>query len=172
MLISAELAVISVRRSIAELIADQLQLFADHFHQALCAAQDVQQFSDLLQQLFIFVEQFFMLKAVSFCRRRSRIAWLAVQSGSTDHHARRIQVPATQDARRHHRHAPALPQRCPDPTDGKSARFSLPPGWRATDQFNDRVDVGQRHGQCLKDVARSPRFAQFENGTTGHHFAR
>ena len=48
---------------VAELFTDQLQLFADNFHQAIGAAQNVQQFRDLFQQLFVFIEQFFMLKA-------------------------------------------------------------------------------------------------------------
>ncbi len=51
---------------VAELVADQFQLFANHFHQTVGAAENVQQFRDLLQQLFIFVEQFFMLKAGQF----------------------------------------------------------------------------------------------------------
>ena len=51
---------------VAELFTDQLQLFADNFHQAIGAAQNMQQFRNLFQQLFVFVEQFFMLKAGQF----------------------------------------------------------------------------------------------------------
>ena len=51
---------------VAELFTDQLQLFTDNFHQAIGAAQNVQQFRNLFQQLFVFIEQFFMLKTGQF----------------------------------------------------------------------------------------------------------
>ena len=51
---------------IAKLFFNQLQLFANNFHQTIGAAQDVQQLGDLIQQLFVLVEQFFMLQTGQF----------------------------------------------------------------------------------------------------------
>ncbi|SLN98623.1 Uncharacterised protein [Klebsiella pneumoniae] len=156
---------------VAELVADQLQLFANHFHQTVGAAENVQQLRDLLQQLFIFVEQFFMLKAGQFLQTQiqNRLSLLLGQIVFTVAYAELWLQPfrtrgVIPGALQHRRDVTEIPRL------GNQRRFRFCRGRRATDQFDNRVDVGQRNGQRFEDMRPVARFAQFENRTTGHHF--
>jgi len=51
---------------IVVLITDRFQFFTNDFHQTVRVGQDEQQLSDLHQQLFVFIQQFFVLKTGQF----------------------------------------------------------------------------------------------------------
>ena len=132
---------------VAELFTNQLHLFTDDFHQTIGAAQNVQQFSDLLQQLFVFVEQFFVLKAGQFLQTQiqNRLSLLFGQVVQTITHAElwlqpfrtRSIVASTFEHRGNVAQLPRI-------SNQRSFRFCR--RRRMTDQFDDRVDVRQRHG--------------------------
>ena len=156
---------------IAELIADQFQLFTDHFHQALCATQDMQQLGNLFQQFFVFVEQFFVLKAGQFLQTQiqNRLGLLFSQVVLTVTHAElRLQPLRTRcivaSAFQHGGHVAQIPR------TGNQRRFRFRRGWCTANQLNDWVDVCQCNGQRFKDMRTVAGFTQFENSTASHHF--
>lgn len=90
-LLSALLAVISVRRSSPNLFANQL---ADHFHQTLGAPQNVQQFSDLFQQLLYSSSSFHAQGQSVSADADPESPVPAVRSGSIYRRVRQTQAPA------------------------------------------------------------------------------
>ncbi len=132
---------------VTELFTNQFQLFADHFHQTIGATQNTQQFRNLIQQLFVFVEQFFVLKAGQFLQTQiqNRLSLLFGQIVQTITHAELwLQPFRTRSivARtfQHRSNVAQLPRIC----NQRGFRFCR--RRRMTDQFDDRVDVRQRHG--------------------------
>ncbi|CCK03333.1 hypothetical protein BN129_1988 [Cronobacter sakazakii 701] len=135
---------------VAELVADKLQLFADHFHQAVSAAEDMQQLCDLLQQLFILVEQFFMLKAGELLQTQieDRLRLLLGQPVFAIANTElRLQPLRTRGvitgALQHRRNGAKLPRLRDE------ARFRFRWGRRAANQFDNRIDIGQRNRQTF-----------------------
>ena len=132
---------------VTELFTNQLQLFTDHFHQTIGATKNTQQFRNLIQQLFVFVEQFFVLKAGQFLQTQiqNRLSLLFGQVVQTITHAELwLQPFRTRSivARtfQHRSNVAQLPRIC----NQRGFRFCR--RRRMTDQFDDRVDVRQRHG--------------------------
>ena len=157
--------------SVTELFTNQLHLFTDNFHQTIGAAQNVQQFSDLFQQLFVFVEQFFVLKAGQFLQTQiqNSLGLLFSQIVLTVTHAKfRLQPFRTRGViTGTFQHGGNVAQ-FPRTRNQRSFRFSR--GRRAADQFDDRIDVRQRNRQRFKDVRTVAGFTQFKDSTTSYDF--
>ena len=132
---------------VTELFTNQFQLFADHFHQTIGTAKNTQQFCDLIQQLFVFVEQFFMLKTGQFLQTQIQncLGLLFGQIVQTIAHAELWLQPfrtrsIVASTFQHRGNVAQLPRI----SHQRSFRFCR--RRRMTDQFDDRVDVRQRHG--------------------------
>ncbi len=152
--------------------ADQFQLFADHFHQARCAVQDADQLADLIEDFLVLAQQLLVLETgqavqtqfqngLSLFRRQEILAFTQTVLRIEVLGAARVGT-GTLD---HLDHCARFPRRL----DQRFLGFGR--CRRGLDEGDDRIDVGQRNGLTFKDVATLARFAQFEHGTTGHHFA-
>ncbi len=157
---------------VAELVAHGDQLFPDHFHQTLSVHQDIEQFSDLLQQLFVLVEQLFMLKSGELLQTQieDRLRLLFGQVVATVADTELFVQPFRTRGviARTFQHGGDVAQ---IPRLRDQARFRLGRVRRAANEFDNRIDVGQRDRQTFKDMRAVTRFAQFENGTARDDFA-
>ncbi len=157
---------------VAILVAHGQQLIADHFHQTNRARQDVQQLGDEIQQLLILFQDLLVLKAGQLVQTQVKdgLCLLLGQVVVTVANAELGLQPlgASRIVTRFFQHGSHVAEL---PALGNQARFRIARGGTVTDQFDNRIDVGQRNRQTFQDVRPIPRLAQFEHGPAGHHFA-
>ena len=158
---------------VAVLGANRVQLVANHLHQPVRVGQDQHHFADLVQQHLIIGDQFFPFQAGQFLQAqiKNRLGLLRAQV---------IEVVAqpvvfiktvrtggvfAAGALQHGQHVARRPAL------GEQFFLRLGGARRGLDQFDHRVDVGQRHRQTFQQVGLLAGLAQFVHGAAGHHLA-
>ena len=150
----------------------RLQFFANHFHQALGVTEDLQQFSDLLQQFLIVIDQLFAFQAGQLLQTQvqNRLGLFRTQVIKAIHQAilfiqairaSRVFTTGTLQHLQYIAGLPALVQQL-------GLRFGATGG--GFDQLDNRIDVAQGNRQAFQQVGLFTGLAQFEHGAACHHF--
>ena len=158
---------------VAVLRTDRVQLVADHLHQAVRVGQDQHHFADLVQQHLVVGDQFFPFQAGQFLQAqienrlgllRAQVVEVVAQPVVLIETVRAGGVFAAGALQ----HGQYVARR---PALGKQFFLRLGGARRALDQFDHRVDVGQRHRQTFQQVGLFAGLAQLVHGAAGHHLA-
>ncbi len=149
-----------------------LQLVANDLGDARRRGEDIEQIGNLRHDLLVFADDLVRLQIGQALQLHFQNALrldfgqviavgMQTEFGADVHRTRKLGIDARQHFLDHRRFPRAIQQ----------ARLGDHRGFRRLDQFDDLVDVGQRHRQTFQDMAAFARLAQIEHGAAGDDFA-